>query len=140
MYHFTFDFSLGCEPSNVDLGRGGLVDSTCYVTGYDDINVTDLVPVNVRSVQIIELGHAGAVAGTDQLDGDFENGHSFTYESISSDGVSPLVLQVGVLGQNSKGEAIIMQWDISFSNNCDIYPVLEVNDSIGWTVLVSFCS
>lgn len=53
VYELTFDFSLECEPMNVDFENGGIADTVCLVAGFDNINVTDFVPVAVSSVQLI---------------------------------------------------------------------------------------
>ena len=139
VYELTFDFSLECEPINVDLENGGIVDATCLVTGFDDINVTDLIPVAVSSVQLIEIGQSGAPAAVAQETGDFRDGSTITYTSISFEGaVAPRAFQVRALGRNAAGEPLILQWAVTYSNNCGVWPVIDVFDSIGWTIFVSF--
>jgi len=138
VYEFTFDFSLECEPINVDLNSGGILDATCLVAGFDNINVTDLVPVAVSSVQIIEIGQDGGPAAVAQETGDFRDGSTITYTSISFEGaVAPRAFQVRALGRNEAGEPLVLQWAVTYSNNCGVFPVLEVNDSVGWTIFVS---
>lgn len=134
----TFDFSLDCEPMNVDLSSGGIEDATCIVTGFDNINVTDLVPVDVSSVQIIEIGQNGAPISVAQETGDFRDGDAFAYTSISFEGaVAPRALQIRALGRNVEGEPLVLQWAITFTNSCQFFPVVQVNDSLGWTIFVS---
>ena len=122
----------------MDLENGGIVDATCLVTGFDDVNVTDLIPVAVSSVQLIEIGESGAPAAVAQETGDFRDGSNITYTSISFEGaVAPRAFQVRALGRNAAGEPLVLQWAVTYSNNCGVWPVLEVNDSIGWTIFVS---
>ena len=138
VYELTFDFSLECEPQNLDLSGGGIADATCLVTGFDDINVTDLVPVAVSAVQIIEIGQGGAPIAVAQEAGDFRDGSAVTYASISFESVvAPRAFQIRALGRNAANEAIVLQWAITFSNSCAFFPAVDLNDSIGWMVFVS---
>ncbi|KAL7560623.1 hypothetical protein ACA910_001310 [Epithemia clementina (nom. ined.)] len=134
-YELTFDFSLECEPINVDLDNGGILDATCLVTGFDSINVTNLVPVAVSSVQLIEIGEDGGPVAVEQQTGDFRDGATIIYTSISSQGaVAPKAFELRALGRNDEGESLVLQWAVTFSNNCAVYPVITENDSIGWTI------
>ena len=138
VYELTFDFSRGCEPINVDRDSGGIMDATCLVAGFDNINVTDLVPVAVSSVQLIEIGQDGGPAAVAQETGDFRDGSTITYTSVSFEGaVAPRAFQVRALGRNAGGEPIVLQWAGTYSNNCGVWPVLELQDSVGWTIFVS---
>lgn len=135
VYEFTFDFSLECEPLNVDLESGGIVDASCLVSGFDDLNVTDLVPVAVSSVQVIEIGKDGTPISIAQEKGDFRDGGTFTYTSASFEGaVAPRAFQVRAIGRNEAGEPLVLQWAVTYSNNCGVFPVLQIDDSIGWTI------
>ena len=139
VYELTFDFDLECEPINVDFESGGILDATCHVNGFDNINVTDLVPVAVSSVQLIEIGQGGAPIAVEQYTGDYRDGASIEYTSISFEGaVAPRAFQVRALGRNEAGDPLVLQWAVTYSNNCGVWPVLEINDSIGWTIFVSF--
>lgn len=136
VYELTFDFSLECEPINVDLTSGGIVDATCLVAGFENVNVTDLAPVSVSSIQLIEIGQDGGPAAVAQETGDFRDGDTVTYTSISFEGgVAPRAFQLRALGRNSGGEPLVLQWSLTYSNHCGIFfPILEVNDSVGWTI------
>jgi len=137
VYELTFDFSLECEPINIDMDNGGIDDATCLVAGFDNVNVTDRIPVAVSSVQLIELGQDGAPAAVAQETGDFRDGDSITYTSISFEGaVAPRAFQVRALGRNAAGEPLVLQWAVTYTNNCGVFPVLEINDSVGWTIFV----
>ena len=138
VYELTFDFSLECEPINVDRESGGILDATCLVAGFDNINVTDLIPVTVSSVQLIEIGQDGGPAAVAQETGDFRDGDTITYTSISFEGaVAPRAFQIRAIGRNEGGEPLVLQWAVTYSNNCGVFPVLEINDSVGWTIFVS---
>lgn len=84
---------------------------------------------------ILEIGQDGAPAAVAQETGDFRNGDSVTYTSISLEGaVAPRAFQLRALGRNEAGEPLVLQWAVTYSNNCGVFPVLEINDSIGWTI------
>ena len=135
-YEFTLDFSLECEPVNV--GGPGIADTTCLVTGFDKINVTDLVPVAVSSIQLIEIGQDGGPAAVAQETGDFRDGSTFTYTSISfGGGIAPRAFQLRALGRNSAGETLVLQFAVTFTNACGVFPVITEGQSVGWTVFVS---
>ena len=119
------------------MDNGGIDDATCLVAGFDNVNVTDRIPVAVSSVQLIELGQDGAPAAVAQETGDFRDGDSITYTSISFEGaVAPRAFQVRALGRNAAGEPLVLQWAVTYTNNCGVFPVLEINDSVGWTIFV----
>lgn len=140
-YVLTFDFSLECEPINVDFENGGIADAVCLVTGFDNINVTDLVPVAISSIQFIEIGQDGGPVNVDQISRDFGDGNSFEFTSISATpGVqAPRAFQVRALGRNAAAEPLVLQWAITYTNNCGVFPVLEEGNNVGWTMFVSFC-
>ena len=127
----------------MDLENGGIVDATCLVTGFDDVNVTDLIPVAVSSVQLIEIGESGAPAAVAQETGDFRDGSTVTYTSISFEGaVAPRAFQVRALGRNAAGEPLVLQWAVTYSNNCGVWPVIDapgpsmddsgIGEKVGW--------
>ena len=146
VYTFTFNFSATCDISTI---RGpGVFDSDCFARGFaigsaDDVN--DTVPVQVTTVSVIELNKdLGVLAQTPYTDV-FRDGDSFTYATILStpDNITGLTpdmipggLQVGIVGVNQLEEPITNVWIILFDNACGIFPVLEVGDQIGWTILV----
>lgn len=139
VYELTFDFALECDPINVDVAGDGILDATCLVTGATSPNITDFVPVAVSSVQIIEIGQDGLPAAFAQETGDFRDGATITYTSISFEGeAAPRAFQVRALGRNADGDPLVLQWAVTYSNNCGVFPVLELFDSVGWTVFVSY--
>lgn len=140
VYQLTFDFSLTCEPININLTNAGIMDATCLVSGFENINVTDLVPVAVSSVQLIEIGQNGGPVAVKKETGDFRNGSTINYTSVSFEGaVAPRAFQVRALGRNLEGQSLVLQWAVTYTNNCGVWPVLQLDDSIGWTIFVSLC-
>lgn len=137
-YELKFDFSLECDPINIYRESGGVLDAICLVSGFDSIDVADLFPVAASSVQFIEIGQHGAPIAFALETGDFHDGSTITYQSISfARSVTPRAFQVRALGRNAAGVPLALQWAITFSNDCGIFPVLMPNDSIGWTTFVS---
>jgi hypothetical protein len=146
VYTFTFNFSGICDIGTIE--RPGVRDADCFTRGFtlgtaDDVN--DTVPVQVTTVSVMELNKdLGVLVQTPYVD-DFRDGDSFTYTSILStpDNVTGLKpdmipggIQLGIVGVNKLEEPITNVWIILFDNACGIFPVLEVGDQIGWTILV----
>lgn len=146
VYTFTFNFSATCDISTVE--GPGVLDADCFARGFaigsaDDVN--DTVPVQVTTVSIIELNKdLGVLVQTSYTDV-FRDGDNFTYTSILStpDNITGLTpdmvpggIQLGIVGVNQMEIPITNVWIILFDNECGIFPVLEVGDQIGWTILV----
>jgi hypothetical protein len=55
-YTFQLNFDQTCGDSTVQSGDPGIVDTACVLNPQGNENVTDLVPVRVTEVQILELG------------------------------------------------------------------------------------
>lgn len=142
-YTFTFDFSLTCLPVNITTNDDGAIqDISCLVSPFGDPAVTDLVPVAVQTIDILELGQDLRVLNTENIAGDFKDGDDFTYTSIADDPNNipttmdfPRALQLNIVGMNSNKDQIINVYIITFTNNCGAYPVLQEGDSAGWTIV-----
>ena len=146
VYTFTFNFSATCDVSTVE--GPGVLDADCFARGFavgsaDDVN--DTVPVQVTTVSIMELNKDLGVLVQTPYTEVFRDGDSFTYTTILSapDNITGLTpdmipggLQLGIVGVNQLEEPITNVWIILFDNACGIFPVLEVGDQIGWTILV----
>lgn len=141
-YTFTFDFGLTCPPVNVSR-NGGIAATFCQISpfGEPESNITDLVPVSVGYVDVLELGQEFNVLSQANITGTFADGDSFTYESIvaMNDTLTeiPKVIQLNIFAFNSDGEPIVNFFAIAFTNLCNEYPVLIQGDSAGWTEFVS---
>ena len=143
-YEFTFDFSLTCPPVNITLGDG--VEATsCLVSPFGALNIVDLVPVSVESIDILELGQNLRVVAQTDINDVFLDGDSFTYTSAVADPDSieeiqqiPRALQINIVGTNEKGDEIINVFIVTFNNECGSYPLFEEGEYAGWARFVSF--
>jgi hypothetical protein len=135
-YTFKLDFSLTCPP--VDVSRNGGISATfCQISpfGDADLNITDLVPVEVQYIDVLELGQGFEVLSQDNITGTFVDGDTFEYESLVTVGEEniPKVIQLNIFAYNDAGEPIINFYAIAYSNACDEYPTLIEGESAGWT-------
>jgi hypothetical protein len=142
-YEFTFDFSLFCPPVNITIGDA-VAATSCLVSPYGNADVTDLVPVAVQSIDILELGQDLAVLVQENIEGNFGDGDSFRYTSVAAnpdaiDGYLdiPRAIQINAVGVNIQDEPIINIYIITFTNDCGAYPVLFEGQYAGWTRFVS---
>lgn len=81
------------------------------------------------------------------FNGVFQDGSTFVYTSPllgSIESVSKLTpdtmpggLQIDLIGINRFEQPITNVWIILFINDCTYFPILNINDNIGWTTLVS---
>ncbi|KAL3912865.1 MAG: hypothetical protein SGARI_000941 [Bacillariaceae sp.] len=140
-YTFTFDFGLTCPPVNVTR-NGGIAATFCQVSPFGDPgqNITNLVPVEVGYVDVLELGQAFDVLSQENITGAFMDGESFSYTSIVEKDPTlaelPKVIQLNIFAFNSEGQPIVNFFAIAFTNNCFEFPVLLEGDSAGWTKFV----
>ena len=137
-YEFTFNFGLECAPSGSSDGPG-IAEATCFTTSFAS-DVDDLVPFSVQTVSIIESDVDRIPIAQSAVDGEFDDGDTFTYSSVSALGNStqiPQSIQLTITGVNEEGDTLVQVWAIKFTNDCGIYPVLEVGESYGWTEFVS---
>jgi hypothetical protein len=142
-YEFVFDFNLSCPPVNITLGDG-VAETSCSVTPFGSEDVTDLIPVSVQSIAILELRQDLLVLVREDIEGNFVSGSSFQYQSITNDpglidipSEIPRAIQLNIVGVNVNDEPIINVFIITFTNDCGAYPVLVSGQSIGWTFFVS---
>lgn len=135
-YEFTFDMSLTCPP--VDISPNGVKSTYCAISQYGgpDDTITDLVPVEVYDIQILEILNNSTLIQNIDSNGSYFDGDSFTFSSIvqrySGVGDVPRVLQFNIYAQNTEGQPIINILAIEFTNDCTVYPVLEEGSSAGW--------
>ena len=91
----------------------------------------------MNSVDILELNSNFEVIAQTNFSGAFIDGDSVTYSSVVNAGKIPTLLQLNIVGANSQNEPIVNFYAIAFTNNCLVYPVIEVGNSAGWTSFVS---
>ena len=142
-YEFTFDFSLSCPPVNVVKGDA-VVATTCLVSPFGDPDVKDLVPILVQTIDILELNQNLQITVQENIGGNFRDGDTFRYTSLAAHDDEivdpkdiPRAIQLNMIGVNQFDEPIINVYLITFSNNCEAYPVLSEGEYIGWTHFVS---
>lgn len=131
-------------PGNIDATvRPGINATDCFAGNLDpanDVN-TDFVPVTITKIQILELDRNQGIIKEDSRQGAFVDEQEFNYTSIAvSD--PELDQEVGGLqmtldGRNANDDQIVNNWIILFTNECNIFPLFEVGDQIGWTEFVS---
>ena len=142
-YEFTLDFNLTCPPVNIAVGDA-VDDTSCLISPFGALDVEDLVPVSVDSIDVLELGQNLRVIAQTDIDQTFSDGDSFTYTSVVADPSSietveqvPRALQINIVGNNQHGDRIINVFIVTFTNDCDKYPVFEEGQSAGWAKFVS---
>lgn len=142
-FQFQFNFSLTCPPVNIPTGEG--VQSTlCIIRPFSDPFVTDLMPVVVSEVDVGEFDQAGETLTNTEIEGPFDTGDTFSYTTSTLEGdvnvtdasMIPRGLQVAINSENANGDVIINTWILTYSNDCEFVPIVEVGESIGWTVIV----
>jgi hypothetical protein len=142
-YEFTFDFSLFCPPVNITKGDAVSV-TLCQVHPFGDPRVSDLVSVAVSNIDIFELGQDLSVLVVENIEGNYGDGDSFRFTSVTANPAAivssldvPRAIQLNVFGVNGQNESIINLVVISFTNDCDAYPVFEEGQYAGWIRFVS---
>ena len=142
-FTFTFDFNLTCPPVNVTVGNG-VSKTSCLIKPFGNSSVTDLIPVSVQSIGILEIGQDLRILVQEDLTGNYVDGDSFNYTSISANPSDikgpndiPRAIQINLVGVNKNDEPIINFYVITFTNDCQSYPALTVGESAGWTIFVS---
>jgi hypothetical protein len=141
VYTFTFNFTATCDDGNIE--GPGIYDEDCTVSAVGTENATSLTPVQVSSIQILELDQNLQVIVQTPVIGTFLNGESFTYTSITatqSDVLNasslPRGFQVIMTGVNDFDEFIRNTWIVLYDNDCGIFPIVIEGQQDGWTVLV----
>lgn len=140
---FTLDFALFCPPVNITRGDA-IAATSCSVNPFGDPSVTDLVPVSVQSIDIMELNQNLQILVQENIAGSFGDGDTFSYVSIAAlpgeitdpENI-PRAIQLNLIGVNQLDEPIINIFIITFTNDCGVYPVLFEGQSAGWVRFVS---
>lgn len=136
-YTFTLDFSLSCPPVNVTR-NGGIAATFCQISpfGEENDNITDLVPTEIKYVNVLELGQSFEVLSQQNITGVQVDGDSFEYASIvENEGNEeiPKVVQLNIFAHNAAGQPIVNFFAIAYTNLCDEFPTLIQGESAGWT-------
>jgi len=140
-YNMTFNFSQTCDDSVVE--GDGIITTDCAVAPFQNDNVTDLLPVSVGSIDILELDETLESLSQSSRFGTFQDGASFAYNSVSNDPsrlnetAFPKALQISVIGNNADGESLFYAGLIVFATDCIAFPTIEEDSRIGWITFVS---
>jgi hypothetical protein len=143
VFSMTLDFSLTCADANTVISDG-IVTTDCSITPVQG-EVNSLVPVNVFSVDFLELDQVGQVLNQQSDFVDLDDGAMVSYESFSNNPelvnelTAPKTLIVSFIARNAASEPLFMQYLITYTNSCDAFPVLTPGQQIGWTRFVSRC-
>jgi hypothetical protein len=117
----------------------GITATFCTINPFGDRNetITDLVPVKISSVDVLELGQEFEVVSQNKITGPWVDNETFDFTSITAvegyDGKAPKAIQLNLFGENELGEPILNYFAIEYSNSCNDYPTLIEGDSAGWT-------
>eukprot|EP00985_Skeletonema_marinoi_P012431 scaffold5994_cov100-Skeletonema_marinoi.AAC.3 len=102
MYTFRLNFEGSCAVDTIQ-GNPGVSDTTCSVLNSSNPNDEDgLTPVQINSLQFLELDAANAVAQQISFTGLFSDGESFEYTSISVGNEVPGGMQISLRGENAE--------------------------------------
>lgn len=148
---FRFQFDLTCDDRTINHEDGlpGLADSACITNTPDgsDTSVSEVastMPALVDTMQILELDQNQQVVSQTVYDDGYTDGQVISFNSTvvtNPDEVNSVTLPSGlavtITGRNAAGQQLLNSWAVRYTNDCDIYPVLEPGMQIGWTVLVS---
>jgi hypothetical protein len=136
---FTLNFALGCANGTIVSGLPGIQEAVCVVTP----TAADDVPISVSFITVSEIDIDFNPLKMENYTGTFLSGYTFTYSAFAAtnsdvvmNGTLPNALQVAITGLNANNEEIINNLVIVFTNDCTIYPVLDVDSTIGWVSLV----
>ena len=140
-YEIELDFALSCDTNRLE-SNGGIENTDCTIAATTSADVTDLAPTVITTVDILELGPELQVIQTASLFGEFGDGAVFRYESISMDPMFlnetfyPKFLEVSMAGENAAGDGLFMIWLLTFTNDCEVFPVVSTANQVGWTRFV----
>lgn len=140
---FKLFFNMIC-PGNIDSTvRPGINDTDCFAGNLnaDNDDNTDYVPVTITKIQILELDRNQGILKELNIVEQFVDGQEFNYTSIAvsnpENDVAVGGLQMTLDGRNANDDQIVNNWIILFTNECGVFPLLELGDQIGWTEFVS---
>lgn len=142
-YDISFDFSQTCNSSSVNKATSGIITTDCAVAPFQDDSVTDLVPVSVGSIDVLELDQNLVLLTQSSRFGTYQDGDTLPYTSISSNpslvNVTkyPRAFQISVIGSNVRGETLFFAGLIVYSTDCSVHPNLQPGSTIGWVKFVS---
>jgi hypothetical protein len=109
---FRLNFTIECDETSV--AGPGINETTCYIETRGNENVTDMVPISVSTVQVLELKEDQSVITGSNFDGGFVDGAEITYTSIverAPDNITAATLprgfQLVVTGVNAAEQTLV---------------------------------
>jgi hypothetical protein len=136
-FTMTLNFTGAC-PGTIEEGAG--IDGTeCFFVPNATLNMS---PVSVERISIQELGRDLKVLDNTNEQGEFVDGDSIEYTSVSSGEITELEqvpggLQVNLIGRNALSQEISNSFLIQYTNDGSASPVIVIGDQIGWVTFVS---
>eukprot|EP00957_Ditylum_brightwellii_P181733 13844502-Ditylum_brightwellii.AAC.1 len=126
-FTFTLNFSQTCNDKDIPTGPDTGVKEIVYSVESDSAAAA-AVPVRAVSIRIFDLGQMLIPISKFSVNGDFEDGASFRYTSITAsadwDGTKniPGGLWMVIQGRNAAGDDVTNKVILSFTNLCGIEP------------------
>ena len=135
----TLNFTAGCPGTIAD--GPGITGTDCFTIPERNTSES-FTPVSVSQFQVIEVNIDLTPAGVKNYVGDFQDGDSFEWASISAAKVSnssqvPGGIQFVVMGIDEKGASFRTTSLIDYTNDGNTSPIFEIGEYIGWIVIVS---
>lgn len=140
-YTFTLELSQTCADSNVK-GTTGVTNAVCLINTLGE-NVTDVVPVIIDSVTVIEVDQDDEVIGQQNWNNvSLPTGNSFQYQSVLdtmpqdlNETTIPTGIQLFLRGRNALDQQLVNILAIVYDNNCSVTAEVTDGQKLGWTVL-----
>jgi hypothetical protein len=147
VYELTFDLSLSCSDNTINgtIILPGLNGVNCVTFSGPDSSADRLIPVTISDVMIEETNKQFETIGKQTYSNIFRTGDSIQYtssidnstsDSIDVDNI-PHSITVTLNGNTEDNLSVVNSWIITFTNDCQTFPVIYDGLTIGWTRLVS---
>lgn len=139
-FKFQLNFSATC-PGDV-VASPGIQGVDCF---YVKNSTNYMPPVSVVQIQVIELDLNLENLFVQNYIGNFEDGDSVEYTSISAKDITnpsqvPGGIQLNVNGVDTDGVPVTNSFIVDYTNSGTDTPIFEVGNQIGWIVFVSVSS
>ena len=126
-WRFTLVFGQRCPGDGDQFGPQGILDQRC-LQPFLSASLSNLEWRFVHTIQILELDRRFFVINQFEVPGGpFSDGDEFTYTSPGAafdPGPLPAAFAVFYTGENVLGQAISASWSVTFSDECDVDPIV----------------
>jgi hypothetical protein len=140
---FALDLSLNGDECNV-AGTQGVSSAVCTITPLGGENVTDLVPVVVNFITILEVDQQAEIIGREYLANlSLTSGDTFSYTSVLSNPQNltsetlPNGIQLFLRGRNAENQELTNLLAVEYDNSCSVVANVTSGQQMGWTLFVS---